>query len=219
MKYTRFNNRPHEIHTMVYDLIAQNSNVLDIGCASGYFAKALQRKHCKVTGIDIDREAVMKAKKYCIKAFVANLDTGDRKRIPKEKYDSILLLDVIEHMKHFDELLSVLKKNLSGEGKIVISTPNIAHLAIRLHLLTGHFDYTEYGILDREHIHFFTRKTLMNTVEKEGFSISSISPSSDFGQIPLVGGLLRHIPKTIQWRITNMFPTLLGVQWLVVVTL
>lgn len=38
MKYTHFNHRPYEIHTLVYDLVAPGSKVLDLGCAMSNIA-------------------------------------------------------------------------------------------------------------------------------------------------------------------------------------
>lgn len=218
MKYTQFNPHPFEIHSMAYDLVEPGSTVLDIGCASGYFAKALQKKHCHVTGVDIDRKAVANAKKYCDSVVAADMDTEERKRIPKKKYDYILLLDIIEHLKQTDTLLIELKKRLSKNGKIIISTPNIAHLSVRLRLLAGHFDYTEYGLLDSSHIHFFTKKTLAHTLHSHGLTIHTMTASADFGQIPVLGKFLRRVPKIIQYNITKLFPAILGVQWLAVAT-
>ncbi len=219
MKYTSFNRRSYEIHTMAYDFIKPGSSVLDIGCASGYFAKELHRKKCKVTGIDMDREALHEARKYCDKVILGNLDLLDKKLLPKQTFDYVLLLDVIEHLLHFNELLVALKPHLAQNGKLIISTPNIAHLSIRLKLLSGNFDYTEYGILDNTHVHFFTRNSLINILLSDGYKIEIIKASADFGQIPQVGRLLRHLPKEIQWQITKAMPTLLGVQWVAVVTL
>ena len=42
LKYTEFNFTLYEVHTMVFSRIEERSKVLDIGCATGYFAKELQ---------------------------------------------------------------------------------------------------------------------------------------------------------------------------------
>ena len=219
MKYRCFNFHSYEIHKMVYDLIKPESSVLDLGCATGYFAKELHRKKCKVTGVDIDSKALHEAKKYCDKVILGNLDLPNNKLIPKQKYDYILMLDIIEHLQHFNDLLVILRTRLNQNGKIIISTPNIAHLSIRLKLLLGNFNYTEYGILDNTHVHFFTLKSLTDILLRDKYKIESIKASADFGQLPHVGRLLKHIPKEIQWHITKIIPTLLGVQWLAIATL
>ena len=216
MKYVSFNDKPYEIHKMVYDLIKPHSSILDLGCAAGYFARELQQKKCRVVGIDIDPDALQEAQKYCQKVVLANLNTLDRRKLPKQKFDYVLLLDLIEHLTNFNDLLALIKNNLDEDSKLILSTPNIAHVSIRLGLLTGNFNYTEYGILDKTHVHFFTFKTLIDTLVSDGYKIESVRTSSDFGQVPLIGRSLRHIPKQIQWQITRVMPTLFGVQCLVV---
>lgn len=218
MKYKNFNPHPYEIHKMVYDLIKPGSSILDIGCASGYFAKELRRKKCRVTGIDIDAEALNEAKKYCEKVILCNLDLLDNKTLPNQKFDYILALDVIEHLQNYNNLLVVLRTHFTRNGRLIITTPNIAHISIRLNLLAGNFNYTEYGILDNTHVHFFTKTTLKSTLLFNDYKIEEIRETADFGQLPLVGRLFRHIPKEIQWQVTNIIPTILGVQWLAVVS-
>ena len=67
---------------------------------------------------------------------------------------------------------------LRPEGRLLLSTPNIANWAMRLSLLFGRFRYTEWGILDRTHTHLFTRKTLDECLEAAGYRVTtSTSPS------------------------------------------
>jgi hypothetical protein len=47
MKYIEFNHHPYEIHKMVYNIIRPGSSVLDLGCATGYFAREYKRKNAK----------------------------------------------------------------------------------------------------------------------------------------------------------------------------
>jgi hypothetical protein len=49
---------------------------------------------------------------------------------------------------------------LAPNSQIIIFIPNVAHLSIRLQLLMGSFTYTDRGIHDRTHLHFYTKKSL-----------------------------------------------------------
>ena len=40
-------------HTLALEHVAPGARVLDIGCASGYMARALKQKGCEVTGIEL----------------------------------------------------------------------------------------------------------------------------------------------------------------------
>ncbi len=60
---------------------------------------------------------------------------------------------------------------------IVFEYPTSRHLAIRLAVLCGRFDYTDRGILDRTHLRFFTRKTCLQLLCDSGFTVDAIVPT------------------------------------------
>jgi O-antigen biosynthesis protein len=215
MKYTHININPYEVHMFVFNKIKVSASVLELGCASGYFSKYLKQKNVKVCGVEIEKAAADKAEKWCDKVVVADLENPTKIEI-HEKFDYVLLMDVIEHLKNREALLLHIPIWLKPNGKLILTTPNIAYISIRLKLFFGNFTYTKWGILDETHVHFFTKKTLINLLKEQGYKIDEIIASADFGQLPLLGRLFRHIPKFIQFKITQIFPTLLGVQWVVV---
>ncbi len=216
LKYITFNSRPYESHLLVLSQIAPDSRVLDIGCATGYFAKELQKKNCMVWGIEMNPIAANKARKYLEDIFINDVKDIDKLNLKKHFFDYILLLDVIEHISEIDPIIDALKKYLSKNGRLIISTPNIAHISVRLGLFKGQFNYTQTGILDRTHVHFYTRQTLLELLKKHRYGVELLDYSADFGTIPKMGRFLRHVPKIIQFYITKLFPTLLAVQYIVV---
>lgn len=218
MKYTQFNTRPYEAHMLVYDLVAPNSNVLDLGCATGYFARELAKKNCRVYGVDYDKQALALAKAFCYQTKILDFETMQKSDLPKKTFDSILLIDVLEHVKNAENLLLTVHHFIKPDGTLIISTPNVSHISIRLKLLGGNFDRTETGIMDRTHVQFFTKATLTELLKRTAWNLESLTVSSDFGQIPVAGRLLRHVPKSVQHTITSQLPTLLGVQTIVTYT-
>ena len=100
----------------------------------------------------------------------------------------------------------------------MISVPNVANLSVRLSLLFGHFDYTDRGILDRTHLHFFTRASFYQLLDEAGLKIqrSAVTPvplnfvHPFFEQKPL-GRWIHHVLAVV----TPWFPTLLGYQFVV----
>jgi 2-polyprenyl-3-methyl-5-hydroxy-6-metoxy-1,4-benzoquinol methylase len=102
--------------------------------------------------------------------FIVDLDD---QKLPKfdNKFDLIVLGDVLEHLKRPDIILKNLKELLASHGRIIISVPNIAQIKIRLKLLLGNFDYQDYGIMDRTHLKFFTQKTIKNLIIQAGYQI------------------------------------------------
>lgn len=218
-KYNQFNPTPYEAHMVVYEKIKEGSKVLDVGCATGYFAQKLKEKDCKVWGIEMDKKAAILAKPYCEEVIVEDIEKIEKLPKPRNFYDYILFLDVLEHLKYPDKIIQLLKPYLKKDGKIIISVPNIAHISIRLRLLLGSFDYERVGIMDETHLRFFTKKTLQEFIKQAGLKLVELEYSSDFGQLPFVGRIAKKMPKIMQYKLTKSFPGLLAVQLIAVCSL
>jgi 2-polyprenyl-3-methyl-5-hydroxy-6-metoxy-1,4-benzoquinol methylase len=89
-------------------------------------------------------------------------------------FDAVVCGDLIEHLRDPQAFLSRIRPFLRPDGRLVLSTPNVANWVIRLSLLFGRFDYTERGILDRNHTHLFTQRTLVACLEKAGFTVAAL---------------------------------------------
>tara|TARA_B100000035_G_scaffold298694_1_gene292695 strand:- start:482 stop:1027 length:546 start_codon:yes stop_codon:yes gene_type:complete len=104
------------------------------------------------------------------------------------RYDYILLLDVIEHLKNPEKFMLELKKKVDKNPKlrIIASTGNVGFLIIRLMLLFGSFNYGEKGILDKTHTRLFTFSSFKNLLIQNGFNIEASSGVP--APIPLITG-------------------------------
>jgi O-antigen biosynthesis protein len=161
--------------TKMLGLIGNNKQVVDFGCATGYFAHLMARQQCTVTGVEINPEAAKTAEQYCQEVIVADLDFVSVKEIlPDRQFDVAVFGDVLEHLRNPWQVLQDTKQILKKDGYVVASIPNIAHGAIRLALLQGKFEYTEFGILDNTHLRFFTRKTVEDLLENSGYLLKDI---------------------------------------------
>jgi len=156
-------------------LVGSNKSVIDFGCAGGYFAKMLAKNNCQVTGVDLNPEAAKAAEQYCTRVVVLNLDNiSIPEAFPNEKYDVAVFGDVLEHLRDPWQVLRDVHSILNPGGYVVASIPNIAHGAIRLSLLQGHFNYTKDGILDNTHLRFFTRESVKALFEESGYFLESV---------------------------------------------
>lgn len=214
-KYTKFNPISYESHMLVYDKVREKSKVLDVGCATGYFAKKLKEKDCKVWGIEQNPEAAKIARKYCEKVVVADIESSRKLPLSEKFFDYILFLDLLEHLRDPAKVLSFFTSYLAEGGYIIISAPNVAHISIRTRLLMGKFNYEKLGIMDETHLRFFTKSTLIKMIENSGLEVQEIDYSSDLGQLPALSRITKHIPKILQYKITRLFDTLLAVQFIV----
>ena len=158
----------------VLNNIPKKSKVLDIGCSSGNFGKELiERKGCIVDGIELDRSDFEKAKKKLRNTYQLNIETDDISKIA-ERYDVIYFGDVVEHLVNPVTALEKVKKLLNKNGVIVFSIPNMAHVTIRLLMLKGDFEYTETGLLDKTHLHFYNLSEVKRVFESAGYELAKL---------------------------------------------
>jgi len=162
--------------TKIYSLIEPNKKILDFGCSSGYLAKVLKEyKVCNIIGLEINKHDVNLAKRYCDKIINCDIENYDwEKDLEDNKYNIAIFADVLEHLKKPQKILERAKPFLNENGYVLISVPNIAHLSIRLELFTGNFRYEQLGILDDTHLKYFTKESIIQTVEEAGFFIDKI---------------------------------------------
>jgi glycosyltransferase involved in cell wall biosynthesis len=142
--------------------------VLDLGCADGRLAERIRRLGNAVTGIDITKHDGIGER---VEQFVeADLDEG----IPAEVgagFDVILGADVFEHVRRPDKLLAECASLVRPGGTVLASVPNVAHWYPRIRLATGRFDYDRRGILDADHVRFFTRRSFARLAERNGLRV------------------------------------------------
>ena len=173
-------------HSRVLKNIEPNSRVLDMGCNDLSLSKILKRnKSCHVTAVDKEEKTndVNEIDEY----INFDLDNGPPD-LDYTKINYILLLDVIEHLKNPEQFLIQLKKKIDKYPNInvIISTPNIGFILIRLMLLLGSFNYGKSGILDKTHTRLFTFSSFKNLLIQNGFKITEISGVP--APLPLVTG-------------------------------
>lgn len=205
--YVPFNVRRHRAHTKLLDAVGTGCRVLDVGCSSGYLSEPLSQRGNTLVGIELDPEAAREAERFCERVLVGDLETMDLPLEPAS-FDVVLCGDVIEHLRDPGAALARLRPLLRPGGRLVVSTPNIANWAMRLSLLAGRWRYTDRGFLDRTHTHLFTRRTLVETIERAGYRVERV----DFS-VPVPGD--NDLLDLVGWSIGRLRPTLFAYQWVV----
>lgn len=151
--------------------------VLDVGCGKGNFGKLLKDKFsCIVWGIEPDEKSAEEASKVIDYAFNGFFDAKMVTSLGT-KFDSIFFNDVFEHLMDPEEALQLCKSILTEEGVIVTSIPNIRFFsALQEIFFNKDFPYQESGVLDKTHLRFFTKKSILRMFEQNGYKIISIQP-------------------------------------------
>jgi glycosyltransferase involved in cell wall biosynthesis len=157
-------------HSIAMERVHFGARVLDVGCAGGYLGSRLRvQKRCFVKGLD--REPVRHG--VLDECQVWDLNTG-LPSLGADRYDIVLLLDVIEHLSQPEAFLEDLRQKfaLSSSTEFMISTANVAFFVTRAMLLLGQFNYGPRGILDITHTRLFTFSSLRRTLLQAGFCIT-----------------------------------------------
>ena len=132
-----------------------NIHILDYGSGSGVYLNFL-KSYGKVSAFEPDFKSLNHIKKFF------NVDTYLHLGEIKEKFDIILLADVLEHIKDPNGALKQIKKFLTKDGYIIITVP--AH----------QFLYSKKDIL-LQHYRRYSKNLLINQLENNNLSINYIS--------------------------------------------
>jgi 2-polyprenyl-3-methyl-5-hydroxy-6-metoxy-1,4-benzoquinol methylase len=149
--------------------------VLDVGCAGGNFGQMLKELYnCEVWGIEPDEHSANIASTKLNK--VINSQFNERIEIsPEKKFDCIFFNDVLEHLAEPDEALLIASKFLAPGGSIIASIPNIRFYPAMISLIRHKdFKYLDAGVMDKTHLRFFTRKSMIRLFDETGYKIQTI---------------------------------------------
>jgi glycosyltransferase involved in cell wall biosynthesis len=206
----------HSSHYSVQRLVGSNQEVLDLGCGEGTFADELAKNGNRTVGVDaVPAPSVSSA----LHEFVRlDLESGIEpllQSLGSRRFDYVLMLDILEHLRSPEQILSQAGGALRENGRIIVSLPNVANITVRLMLLFGRFNYTERGILDRTHLRFYTHKTARRLLEQSGYEI--VRKENTVMPVELVLGLapeniLMRALNAILAALTSLMPGLLGYQ-------
>jgi len=141
------------VEILQYFTALDGKRVLDFGCGEGATARLLAQSGAHVTAVDIKPELEQNFKNPSIE-FVTAAETESYWGV--QKYDVIVLQDVLEHLSHPDSLLKQLKISLRNGGLIYLSTPN--RFAILNVISDPHWSLPGVALLPRPMVAFFVQK-------------------------------------------------------------
>lgn len=156
---------------------------LDIGCAAGYFLQVLADNGWESEGIELDKEmlSLLQSKGYTI--YNTPLEFFDK----KSTYKLITLFDVVEHLPNLHTNIETLSAMLDTDGTIAIVTPDL-NSSQRKMLGKRWFQFKP-----KEHIQYFTEKTLSRAVEQHGLRVIYKASSGQYADTSfLYNRLMRY---------------------------
>lgn len=170
--------------------------LLDIGCASGAVGAGLKADlpGLWAWGCELNARA----------AEVAATRLDHVTSVPRSEWpatdlallasvDTVLMLDVLEHMVNPWAELEFLAHRLPSDAQVIVSLPNAGHLSVLDELSRGSFQYRPTGILDVTHVRFFTFATMCAMFEQTGYAIEDTWILSSTAQ-----GTIEHFPARVR---------------------
>ncbi|TVS78020.1 class I SAM-dependent methyltransferase [Mycobacterium helveticum] len=151
---------------------ATAKRVLELGCAEGAFAATVkERTGGEVWGIEFNPQAAEHARAVIDRVLVGDADERIAE-LPDIYFDAIVCNDVLEHLVDPGSTLRQLRRKLAPGGVVVASIPNIRFLpALSKVVFRKDFPQEDYGIFDRTHLRFFTRKSIERLFNTSGFTM------------------------------------------------
>lgn len=143
-------------------LAKPSQKVLDIGSGSCLALLELRAMGVEAWGVEADPNVRAIADRYNLRVHIGSIHD---KPFETEKFDLIVLNQVIEHVPDPRALLRIVKERLSPGGRIVLSFPNVASWQRKLsgrRWINWHVPY---------HQHHFTLQSFTILAKREGLSV------------------------------------------------
>lgn len=153
----------------------RTASVLEIGCGGTLRWLRGIRTVDYAMGIELMPDAARNAHGAFDEVIVGNIET-DPIALPAERFDLILMLDVLEHLVDPWRMVERCHQALKPGGALIASIPNVANYSVVLPLLfAGRWTYADEGLLDRTHLRFFVKRTAIALMTSSGLRFEAMS--------------------------------------------
>lgn len=146
---------------------ASRGKLLDIGCATGFFLDLARSRGWDVVGSEVSQFSVRYARERF--GLDVHLGTLEKLHFDAQSFDAITMWDVIEHVPDPMGELQEVRRVLRDGGLLSIITPDVGSPVARL---LGR-RWEEFRRV-REHVYFFSRRTMTEVLRKVGFEVLRI---------------------------------------------
>lgn len=152
--------------------------ILEIGCGTGATLRFLkdQGKTSWIGGAEYSPLAAEEATKHLDQVWQGDVEQIELERnIEPASLDAVLCMDVLEHLIDPWTVVARLDKLLKPGGVLIANLPNIRHHKVLWALLfKGQWKYEDAGILDRTHLRFFVKDTMIELLQCSGLQCNHV---------------------------------------------
>ncbi len=172
-KLVAFDDRFYYVSNLLNKVVRESKReklrMLDIGVGDAVYESMIEKdllKKIEITGVDISKEQLKRAKEYLKNAKVVNLD-NQKLPFKSNNFDIVLISEVLEHVFYPDKVVKEGLRVLAKGGYFVLTYPNSGALQIRLSLLFSGFSPLLNFSKNKEHIRFFNKSDILSFLSKD----------------------------------------------------
>lgn len=172
-------------------------NILELGCAYGFFGELILKKENKYQGFDISEDSIQYANKTFGEYFSS--ENYLTEKISKETFSDVFMWDVIEHLVNPEEFIKKASWETKTNGRVYITTGDISAWLPRKQKQKWRM------IHPPTHVHYFTKKSIAHLLSKHGFEIERITYPSVSRSIRVIFYSLFILNKTPSRLINSIY--------------
>jgi len=147
--------------------------VLDLGCGAGRFVAALRDAGAHPVGVELAAAALERARANVPGADLRAVEPDGSLPLEHASVDLVWCSEVLEHIADTEHALLEVRRVLRSGGRVLITVPfhgRVKAALIALLRFDQHFDPAG------QHLRFYTRSSLANTLEGAGFEDVDVRP-------------------------------------------
>lgn len=168
------------VNAELLNICPEVERVLEFGCGEGNLLASYKAKYpaADCVGLELFETAANAAMQRVDHVIVGNAETISLEEVgySPEYFDLLLYGDVLEHLVDPWRALESHVKSLRPGGWVCACIPNVSHWSIMARLVNGNFDYENSGLLDRTHLRFFSKPSIIKMMRGAGLEIELIRP-------------------------------------------
>ena len=159
-----FKKNSNNIYKKIYDAIktfTKKREVLEIGPGGGYLYSYLKNNVKEYHALEVSAKMREELKKKF------NIQTYKSFAKINKKFDVVIIVSVLEHVKNPASFLKKISSYLKRDGKIIIQVPNVNDPLVSLYDLK----YYKENYFRKVHLNYFNQYTLAKLIKKLNFKI------------------------------------------------
>ncbi len=140
----------------------KGKKVIEIGCGCGEFLSIMNTTGAIGCGLEHREESIAECRKKGLTVYQGFLEDGDT-RLEGAPYDAFFIMNFLEHIPNPGEFLTGICRNLSEGAVGLVEVPNVDMVLKKM----------MFSEFISDHLMYFTKKSLGNLLELNGFEVLS----------------------------------------------